>query len=65
MYKTFETGCDKSLPKVFFNKSTKEIEITGNLYHFKPELLFAVARTGIEPVLFFDLALISTFLRFF
>jgi hypothetical protein len=42
MYKTFETGCDKSLPKVFL-----------------------VARTGIEPVLFFDLALISTFLRFF
>jgi hypothetical protein len=31
---------DKSLPRIFFNKSTKEIEITGNLYHFKPELLF-------------------------
>jgi hypothetical protein len=40
MYRTLVIESDKSLPRIFFNKSTKEIEITGNLYHFKPELLF-------------------------
>lgn len=40
MYRTLVIECDKSLPRIFFNKSTKEIEITGNLYHFNPEFLF-------------------------
>lgn len=40
MCRTLVIESDKSLPRIFFNKSTKEIEITGNLYHFKPELLF-------------------------
>ena len=68
MYKTFETGCDKSLPKVFFNKSTKEMEITGNLYHFKPEFIFEmilnwvkyyIEHGGKELTIRIDLDLIS------
>jgi hypothetical protein len=42
MYLSFENACDASLPVVFFNKKTKEVEIVGNLYHFKSELLFDI-----------------------
>jgi hypothetical protein len=68
MYKTFETGCDKSLPKVFFKKGTKEIEITVNLYHFKPEFIFEmilkevkfyIEQGGKELTIRIDLELIS------
>lgn len=68
MYKTFVTECDKSLPKVFFKKGTKEIEITVNLYHFKPEFIFEmilkevkfyIEQGGKELTIRIDLELIS------
>jgi hypothetical protein len=68
MFKTLKIGQDNSLPKVFFNKTTKEIEITGNLYHLKSEYIFErilkwvqsyIELGGKEITIRFDLELIS------